>query len=406
MVLPYGRPVIDDDDIAAVVGVLKGQYLTTGPMVERFEAAFAAAVEAPHAVVCSSGTAALHLAAEAVGVGPGTTAIVPALTFVATANAPHLQGAEIVFADVDPATGLMTLDNLAAAIDFARSRFPDRRIAAIFPVHLNGQCAEMPAIAALARNHGAAVVEDACHALGGYQMSSHGPATPVGASAHSDVTCFSFHPVKTVAAGEGGCVTTRNPVLAERMRRFRNHGLVRDPKKFSLAEAFAPDGGHNPWFYEMPEPGLNYRASDIHCALALSQLGKLERFVAARARLVEYYRKQLVRFGNSIRAVPELTTGKPAWHLMVVCIAFGELGRCRSAVMRGLRGRGIGTQVHYIPVHRQPYYRSRYGLADLPGADAYYERALSLPLNAALTEADVDRVLSALAAELGLSKAQ
>jgi len=388
--LPYGRPCLDDDDIDAVIAVLRSQWLTTGPMVERFEGALANRVGAGHAVVCSSGTAALHLAALALGLGPGDSLIVPSITFVATANAPHMTGAEIVFADVDRESGLLTPDTFEAALDAASGH----RVRAVFPVHLNGQAAAMAEIAALAKAHDIAVVEDACHALGA-QYADDGGA--VGCGAHARLAVFSFHPVKTVAMGEGGAVTTHEAALAARMRRARHHGLVRDSTDFEdRAAGFDPDGSPRPWFSEMPSPGFNYRASDIHCALGLSQLSKLDRFIEARAGLVAAYGEALAPLAPRLRLVVRMPGGQPAWHLLAVHIDFETFGVSRAAVMRRLSGQGIGTQVHYQPVHRFAYYEKRYGAKSLPGAEHYASRALSLPLFVGMTTSDVDRVAAAL----------
>lgn len=398
--LPYGTHVVDEDDIAAVVEVLQSSFLTTGPVVERFERAFSEAVGAPHAISCSSGTSALHMACYALGLDEKSVAIVPTITFLATANAARLCGTEIIFADVDPDTGLLTADTFAEAIARAHLRFPKHRIGAVFPVHLNGQTVDMVAISAVARMHGIPIVEDACHAVGGQQMDGAGVMAQIGGCALSDIACFSFHPVKTIAAGEGGCCTTRDAALAERMSRFRNHGLVRDPARFSTDGALDSSGTPNPWYYEMPEPGLNYRASDIHCALVLSQLGKLQRFVTHRAGIVAQYRARFASYDNLIRPVPNMAHGVPAWHLMVVHINFQAAGVSRAHLMARLRESGIGTQVHYIPVHTQPYYRARYGSEPLLGAQRYYSSALSLPLSANMQAGDVDRIVDTLAAAL------
>jgi UDP-4-amino-4,6-dideoxy-N-acetyl-beta-L-altrosamine transaminase len=399
--LAYGAHVVDESDIAAVVEVLRGDFLTTGPLVERFERAFAEAVAVPHVVSCSSGTAALHMACQALGLNETTVAVVPTITFLATANAARFVGAEVEFADVDPETGLLTAAALEEAVSRAGKRFPQRRVAAVFPVHLNGQSADMAGIAAVARRKGMAVVEDACHAVGGSQATGGGGSSEIGSCAVSDIACFSFHPVKTIATGEGGSCTTRDPELADRMRRFRNHGMVRDPARFVSKAAFDRSGAANPWYYEMPDIGLNYRASDIHCALALSQLGKLRKFVEARSRLVRHYHRAFEAIGAPVRPVQDAGYGTPAWHLMAVRVDFRAAGISRARLMEALRADAIGTQVHYIPVHTQPYYRDRYGDAVLPGAQAYYESALSLPLNAAMSESDVDRVVRCIAAGLG-----
>jgi UDP-4-amino-4,6-dideoxy-N-acetyl-beta-L-altrosamine transaminase len=394
--LPYGRQQIEDDDIAAVAAVLRGDFLTSGPAAERFESALAQRVGAADASACGSGTAALHLAMLALGIGPGDVVIVPTLTFLASANAARYTGAEVAFADVDPATGLLTPAGLEEAIARARRSFPQGRLRAVVPVHLTGQVCAMPELRRIAQQHDLFVVEDACHALGTTVATETGDE-PVGSCRWSDLACFSFHPVKTVAMGEGGAVTGRDKALVARVHRLRNHGMTRSPDDWSeRAQALAPGGEANPWYYEMPEIGFNYRASDIHCALGLSQLGKLDRFVAARRGLAARYDAALPTLAPRATPAPIRPGCQPCLHLYVVQIDFAVLGQSRAAVMQDLRARGIGTQVHYLPVHRQPYYRKRYGLLDLPRADAYYERALSLPLFPAMTPDDVARVTAAL----------
>jgi len=394
--LPYGRHLIEQDDVDAVADVLLSASLTGGPTVARFEAAFASAVEARYAVVCANGTAALHLAALALDLGLGDRVVVPSVTFLATANAAAYVGAEVVFADVDPDTGLMGSRHLEEAM--ARAGGP---VKAVFPVHLNGHCADMEGLSNLAVSHGAAVVEDACHALGGAYRDRRGRRVAVGACAHSAMACFSFHPVKTVAMGEGGAIATPDVQLADRLVRLRNHGMVRDAEAFTEVEqAFGSDGAANPWYYEMPVPGFNYRASEIHCALGLSQLAKLDRFLARRRRLADLYDAALAPLAPLVRPVPRPVGGEGAWHLYVVLIDFAGAATTRAALMGRLREAGIGTQVHYLPVHRQPYWR-RLGNPALPGADAYYERCLSLPLFPAMTDDDVERVVGTLATLLG-----
>ncbi|HLZ65212.1 MAG TPA: UDP-4-amino-4,6-dideoxy-N-acetyl-beta-L-altrosamine transaminase [Aliidongia sp.] len=393
--LPYGRQAIDEADIRAVVEVLKSDYLTTGPKVAQFEAALAARLGARFAISNSSGTAALHLACLALGLGPGEAAIVPSITFLATANAVRMVGATVVFADVDPENGLMRPEDLAAA--FARAAAAGLKVRAVFPVHLAGQCADMAGLAALAKQHDCAVVEDACHAIGTRHACGDGSMAAVGGCRLSDMAVLSFHPVKTVAAGEGGAVTTNDPALAQRLERLRSHGMVRDARDFEIAEmAFDQAGDANPWYYEMPEIGWNYRLSDIHAALALSQLNRLDHFVAARRDLARRYDELLAPLGDEIRPIRRSRFCEPALHLYSVLIDFDGAGIERAQVMNRLRAQGIGTQVHYIPVHRQPYYRRLDPGLVLPGADGYYRRTLSLPLFVGMTPADVAHIVGCL----------
>jgi len=376
--LPYGRQTIDDDDVAAVAEALRGDFLTTGPRVEAFEHAFAETVGAAHAVACSSGTAALHLAMLALGVGEGEVCIVPSITFLATANCARYVGAEVVFADVDPLSGLMTAQTLADAI----ARCGGRRIAAILPVHLRGDVAELPALRQLADEAGAALVEDACHALGSRMTFDNQPAS-AGDGRWGDLATFSFHPVKTLTTAEGGMITTGDARLAERLRGLRSHGMIRPP-------------GADPWIYEMPEIGFNYRLPDVLCALGLSQLAKLPRFVERRRALARRYEIALAPLAPVVGLAERPPWSDPALHLMAVLIDFEAAGCDRAQLMAALKARGVGSQVHYIPVHHQPYYAARYGETDLPGADAWYAHCLSLPLYPTMADADVDRVAGAL----------
>jgi UDP-4-amino-4,6-dideoxy-N-acetyl-beta-L-altrosamine transaminase len=382
--LPYGRQTIEDDDIAAVVAALKADFLTTGPTVDAFEDAFAEKVGARHAVACANGTAALHLAMLALDVQPGEAVIAPSITFLATANCARYVGAEVVFADVDPDSGLMTPQTLAEAL----TRLEGRKLRAVLPVHLRGDAADLPGLAALAADAGAVLVEDAPHALG-TTMTFGNVTERVGDVRHSAMATFSFHPVKTIATGEGGMVTTNDPGLAERLRTLRSHGMIRP-------------AGAEPWWYEMPEPGFNYRLPDILCALGLSQLAKLDRFAARRRDLARAYGGALAPLAPLVRIAARPAWSDPVLHLMCVLIDFEAAGRTRLEVVDALKARGVGSQVHYIPVHRQPYYRDRYGDLSLPGAEAWYARCLSLPLYPGMADSDVAKVVAALREALGL----
>ncbi len=380
--LPYGRQTIEDDDIAAVSAAMRSDLLTTGPLVEVFERDFARATGAAHAVACNSGTAALHLAVLALDCGPNDAVIVPTMTFLSTANVVRMTGAEVVFADVDPQTGLMTPQTFGAAL----ARAAGRRVKAALPVHLNGRICAMAEIRERADADGVALVEDACHALG---------VPSAGATRHSRMACFSTHPVKAIATGEGGMVTTADPLLARRMGRLRSHAMVRDAEAFEDADLGFSDRVANPWYYEMHELGWNYRLPDILCALGVSQLKKLDRFHRRRVEIAALYDRLLAPLAQVVRPVSR-ATNEHGWHLYAVLVDFAQLGISRATVMNELRRRGIGTQVHYIPVHHQPYYRKRYGDLELPGADAYYARCLSLPIFAGMLDDDARNVADAL----------
>ncbi len=365
--IPYGRQSIDEEDIAEVAKVLRGDFLTTGPKVAEFERALCDLTGAKHAVACSNGTTALHLAGLALNLQAGDHVIVPTLTFLATANAVRYCGAEVIFADVDPHTGIMTAEHLAETLENNQ----DKTIKAVFPVHLTGQCVDMEKITPLARAHNLKIIADCAHAIG-----SQTNGAQAGACIFEDMATFSFHPVKTIAAGEGGAIMTNRQDQAERMRRLRSHGM-------------APAPAIGPWAYEIQELGFNYRMTDFQCALGLSQLQKIDRFIARRSALATLYDTLLHHIAPVIAPPKRLTHCCPAWHLYAVRIDFDALGMTRADLMNALRDRGIGTQVHYIPVHHQPYYKNRYGTLALQGADHYYEHTLSLPLFPAMTERDV-----------------
>jgi UDP-4-amino-4,6-dideoxy-N-acetyl-beta-L-altrosamine transaminase len=393
--LPYGYHTIGDDDIAAVVAALQARFLTGGDYVGAFEEALTSATGARHAVAVSNGTTALHLCAEVLGLGPGDAVIVPSLTFLATANAVRYTGAEVVFADVDAQTGLMTRDTLRGAL----ARVPTNLTAnAVFNVHLSGQVASPEEIAAEARERGLAVVEDACHAIGTTYGGKEGLNYAVGRGAHADLTAFSFHPVKSIAMGEGGAVTTNDSDLYKRLQILRNHGIEPTVGIGGAEDTALGLGERYPSHYKMGQLGFNYRVSDINCALGLSQMKKLPAFLERRRNLVEAYDSAIAALPNYIRPAGRVVNCRPGWHLYVALIDFVGIGKPRSSVMKALFELGIGTQVHYYPVHAQPYYRRRYGELLLPGTAEYYNMCLSLPLFPAMTNEDVGRVVDGLEA--------
>jgi len=395
--LPYGRQSVDADDMAAVARAVSGEIISRGAQVQALEREIERRTGARWAFACSSGTAGLHMAAMALGLQPGERVAVPAITFVATANAARYCGGEVVFADVDPDTGMMTPETLADAL----VEHQDGKLRAVFPVHLNGQVGDVAALRSVAERHGLAVVEDAAHAFGtSYTVGA--TTHRVGACDHAEMAVFSTHPVKAFTTGEGGVVTTSSPELARGLALARNHGITRDPAEFeNHSLGFGPSNAPNPWYYEMQELGFNYWITDIQCALGLSQLAKVDSMLERRRSLVARYDQAIKALAPAVRVVPRTPGCVAGWHLFVVLIDFAAIGRSRADVMAGLRSRGVGSQVHYIPVPWQPYYRRRYGEIAVPGAASYYARCLSLPLFPAMTDQDVDTVVAALGEEVG-----
>lgn len=379
--IPYGRQDIRQEDIDAVVAVLRSDWLTQGPAVPAFERALADYCGARHAVAVTSATSALHIACLALDLGPGDWLWTSPNTFVASANCGRLCGASVDFVDIDSRTYNMSVPALAAKLDEAErtGRLPK----VVVPVHFAGQSCDMRGIRALAGEYGFRIVEDSSHAVGGRYLGE-----PVGNCRYSDVAVFSFHPVKIITTGEGGMAMTNDGALAARMGRLRTHGTTRDA-------ALMEKGSEGPWYYEQIDLGLNYRMTDLQAALGSSQLRRLDEFVARR-------RERAGRYDRLLAEMPVILPWQhpdtaSAWHLYVVQLDAARCARSRRDVFDALRTAGIGVNVHYIPVHRQPYYRALGAARDAcPEADAYYERAITLPLYYGLTDADQDRVAAAL----------
>lgn len=365
--IPYGRQMLDEEDVAAVVDVLRGDYLTTGPAIPAFEEALTAATGARHAVAVSSGTAALHAMYFAAGIGPGDEIVTSPLTFAATANAARYLGADVRFADVDPATGNIDPGSVEMLIG--------PRTRAIVAVDYAGQPAEYDALRAIADDRGVALLADAAHSLG---ASDRGRS--VGTLA--DASALSFHPVKPITTAEGGAVLTDRPELADRAARFRTHGIIRDPDKIEDA-----DGA---WFYEQHDLGYNYRLTDLQAALGTSQLRHLTEFLARRREIAARYDAALAEL--AMLALPTVRPGiEPGWHLYVVMVR--DASRRRPLFDR-LRQLGLGVQVHYIPVYRHPYYRALgYEAGCCPIAEDRYARSISLPIFPRLSGSELDTVI-------------
>lgn len=378
--IPYGRQNLNAEDIAAVVQVLKSDWLTQGPAVPAFEQAVSAGTGAAHAVAVNSATSALHLACAALGLGPGDRLWTSPITFVASANCARYCGAQVDFVDIDPRTYNLSVPELAAKLATAERTGSLPKV--VVPVHFAGQSCEMAAIGQLAARYGFKVIEDASHAVGGHYREA-----PVGSCAHSDVTVFSFHPVKIITTAEGGMALSNSAELTARMRRLRSHGVTRDPDAME-----APT--REPWHYEQIELGFNYRLTDLQAALGLSQHQRLEAFVRRRREIARIYDEALA--GLPLLRPYQHPDSASAFHLYVVQVDPG-CGVDRATAFARLRQAGIGVNVHYIPVHTQPYYR-RLGFAAgmYPAAEHYYRHAISLPLFVGLGDDDIARVVSAL----------
>jgi UDP-4-amino-4,6-dideoxy-N-acetyl-beta-L-altrosamine transaminase len=379
--IPYGKQEISEADIRAVVDVLRSDWLTQGPAVPAFEKAVAGYCHAQHAVAVNNGTSALHLACLALDVGPGDHVWTSAITFVASANCARYCGAEVDLVDIDPHTYNMSVEALAAKL--GRAQLTGSLPKVVVPVHLCGQSCDMAAVHALSRRYGFRIIEDASHAIGGRYRGE-----PVGNCRYSDIAVFSFHPVKVITTAEGGMTMTNDAALAKRMQLLRTHGITRDDRDMEREV----DG---PWYYEQIVLGFNYRMTDIQAALGLSQMDRVDEFVAARNRIA-------ARYDTLLAEIPVMTPWQhpdtvSARHLYVVRLKLKEIRSSRRDVFEAMRRAGIGVNLHYIPIYRQPYY-AKLGTSgvDCTEAERYYAEAITLPLYPGLTEAQQDRVCAAL----------
>lgn len=387
----YGSQKIDADDCAAVLEALQRDELTGGSLVEQFEEELGSYFKNKNVVVCNSGTSALYIASKALSIGAGDVVIIPSQTFAATANAPHLLGAEVVFCDVDKNTGLITAELLSEAIEVAKTKFKNCRLKAVFVVHMNGQSAHMPSIAGVAKKWNMLVIEDACHAIGGSVSFDVNSSSKIGACAFSDAATFSFHPVKNLTTCEGGAISFADPESCRIGRKLRNHGIIRH----DFGECAKPNVPFGSWTHKLEEPSLNFRIPDILCALGITQLQKLDGWISKRAKLVDYYRKNL-NCERLVKHINQCDWCLPAWHLMPVLINFGDGKRMEKKVrlFQLLNEKKIFPQVHYQPLHLQNYWKNRYNSVRLTGSETYFHRVMSLPLHVGLEETDLCFIVS------------
>ena len=379
--IPYGRQNIDQTDIDAVMEVLNSPWLTQGPTIERFEKALANHCQAEYAIAVCNATAALHIACLAAGLGPGDRLWTTPNTFLASANCGRYCGAEVDFVDIDPLTWNLDAHTLASKLEIAERNGTLPKV--LVAVAFSGQSCDMRRIAELAERYGFTVIEDASHAVGASYAGR-----PVGCGEFAAMTVFSFHPVKIITSAEGGMVLTNRPELAERLQRLRSHGMTRDPAQMT-------EPSHGPWYYQQVELGFNYRITDLQAALGLSQLNKLDGFIERRRELAARYERLLAYLPLTLpRAQPE---AESAWHLYVVRLQAERINLSHRQVFEGLRAAGVGVNLHYIPLHLQPYYRDRgFAEGDFPQAERYYAEAISLPLFPLLSDEQQDYVVEQL----------
>ncbi|KAF2393533.1 UDP-4-amino-4,6-dideoxy-N-acetyl-beta-L-altrosamine transaminase [Pseudomonas frederiksbergensis] len=379
--IPYGRQSLDQADIDAVVAVLQSDWLTQGPTIERFEQAMAERCQADFAVAVCNATAALHIACLAAGLGPGDRLWTTPNTFLASANCARYCGAEVDFVDIDPLTWNLDAYALKAKLEAAEDSGTLPKV--LVAVAFSGQSCDMRMLAELAARYGFTIIEDASHAVGASYAGR-----PVGCGDFAAMTVFSFHPVKIITSAEGGMVLTNRQDLAERLQRLRSHGMTRDPAQMT-------EPSHGPWYYQQVELGFNYRITDLQAALGLSQLNKLDDFIARRRELAARYDRLLAYLPLALPSPqPE---AESAWHLYVVRLQLDRISLSHRQVFEGLRAAGVGVNLHYIPVHLQPYYRDLgFAEGDFPQAERYYAEAISLPLFPLLSDEQQDYVVEQL----------
>ena len=382
--LPYSRQSIDGEDINEVCKTLKEDFITQGPKIEIFEKKFAKYVGAKFAVACATGTAALHISCQALKLGPGKNLATSPITFIASANCAQYVGADTCFVDIDKNTHCISPEALEKILI-------EKKIDVVVLVHMGGNSANLEKIFQLKKKYNFKIIEDACHALGGYYKKNK-----VGSCFFSDLSTFSFHPVKHITTGEGGMITTNNKEIYNKLIKFRTHGIHKIKNDFLNKEmAFDSEGKANIWYYEMNELGYNYRITDIQSALGITQLKKIDKFIKIRKKIASKYNSGFSK--NSLIKIPDENPDvSHAYHLYTILINFEKLGKTRNQVMAELRNNKIGTQVLYIPIHLQPYYSKKYSFkkGDFPKAEKYYESCLSLPIFPSLKDYEIRHVIN------------
>jgi perosamine synthetase len=386
-ILNYGRHLIEQEDIDAVVSILKGDLITQGPIVEQFESALAKKVGAKFAVTVTSGTAALHLACLAAEVKSGSVGITSAMTFVASANALAYCGAKVGLCDIDPKTLNMSPESLNNSL----KKNPETEV--VIPVHFSGLTADSKAIRDIAGKR--IIIEDAAHALG----AKYSCGNPVGCGAYADMTAFSFHPVKPITTGEGGAIVTNDKNLAHKLKTLRTHGIEREAEFFEYKDAAFDKDQQCPWYYEQQNLGFNYRMTDIQAALGLSQIKKLDSFIARRRSIAKQYNHAFKKLKNIQRPqCSEDYTARSGHHIYILQFDFNKIGLTRTQFVKNLMARNIGSQVHYIPVYHHPYHAKKMGLerSSFPRTENYYKSCLSIPIYPGMTNHDISNVINAI----------
>ena len=382
-IIPYSRQEVSDEDIAAVSNVLRSDFLTQGPQVENFEHALCNLIGAEHAIACSSGTAALHLAYSGLGAGKDSLAIVPAITFSATANAMLYTGGEVAFCDVDPVTGIICTESLSKVIKMLQGN-DLKKLNFITPVSLSGSSAPLDECARIGETHGYHLIEDASHSILSSGNGENGQLFNSASCEYTDAACLSFHPVKHLCCGEGGAVMTNSADLADRIKSLRSHGIIRPN---------SPEHS-TPWLYEQVELGWNYRLTDMQAALGTSQISRIQLQVERRKLIAAKYDEELRKAPFLGNLSPPLFDEGHSWHLYVVHLADS---RTRDELHKHLRSKGILTQVHYVPLYKHPYFERKMGQMKLPGAEQYYKGCLSIPLFPGMTGSQQERVIEEMA---------